>query len=90
MVKGTVHRRHSNKCAEPCSSPILQINCSTPRGGGDLFPAAAGIGARRTSELPRLWAGIVMLGILGFVFNAFPLLERRVLAWHTGARRLVT
>ncbi|MFA1545443.1 ABC transporter permease [Actinomadura chokoriensis] len=47
------------------------------------------IGAQRSFELPRMWAGIVMLGILGLLFNAvFMLLERRLLAWHTGARRL--
>ncbi|WP_207933104.1 ABC transporter permease [Actinomadura sp. GC306] len=62
----------------------------------ELFGSTAGIGseligAQRSFELPRMWAGIVMLGILGFVFNAvFMLLERRVLAWHIGARRLAT
>ncbi|WP_242614559.1 ABC transporter permease [Actinomadura roseirufa] len=47
------------------------------------------IGAQRAFELPRMWAGIVMLGILGFLFNAlFMLLERRLLRWHAGAKRL--
>ncbi|TDD82107.1 ABC transporter permease [Actinomadura darangshiensis] len=60
----------------------------------ELFGSTAGIGseligAQRSFELPRMWAGIVMLGILGFLFNAvFILLERRLLAWHTGAQRL--
>ncbi|MFS2295240.1 MAG: ABC transporter permease [Actinomadura sp.] len=60
----------------------------------ELFGSTAGIGseligAQRSFELPRMWAGIVMLGILGFLFNAvFMLLERRLLAWHIGARRL--
>jgi len=60
----------------------------------ELFGSTAGIGselidAQRTFELPRMWAGIVMLGILGLLFNAvFMLLERRLLAWHTGAQRL--
>ncbi|MCP9965683.1 ABC transporter permease [Actinomadura madurae] len=60
----------------------------------ELFGSTAGIGseligAQRSFELPRMWAGIVMLGILGFLFNAaFLLLERRLLAWHAGARRL--
>ncbi|MFB4309014.1 ABC transporter permease [Actinomadura sp. GTD37] len=60
----------------------------------ELFGSTAGIGselidAQRAFELPRMWAGIVMLGILGLLFNAvFMLLERRLLAWHTGARRL--
>ncbi|MGP4023339.1 ABC transporter permease [Actinomadura sp. 3N407] len=60
----------------------------------ELFGSTAGIGseligAQRSFELPRMWAGIVMLGILGFLFNAvFMLLERRLLAWHIGAQRL--
>lgn len=62
----------------------------------ELFGSTAGIGsellgAQRTFELPRMWAGIVMLGILGFLFNAvFLLLERRLLAWHAGAQRLAS
>lgn len=60
----------------------------------ELFGSTAGIGselidAQRGFELPRMWAAIVMLGILGLLFNAlFMLLERRLLAWHTGAQRL--
>ncbi|MBE1537552.1 ABC transporter permease [Actinomadura algeriensis] len=60
----------------------------------ELLGSTVGIGtelldAQRQFELPRMWAGIVMLGILGFLFNAvFMLLERRLLAWHTGAKRL--
>ncbi|TDC56096.1 ABC transporter permease [Actinomadura sp. KC345] len=60
----------------------------------ELFGSTAGIGseligAQRAFELPRMWAGIVMLGILGFLFNAvFMLLERRLLSWHVGAQRL--
>ena len=62
----------------------------------ELFGSTAGIGseligAQRSFELPRMWAAIVMLGILGFLFNAlFMLLERRLLSWHTGAHRLET
>ncbi|GGQ38602.1 ABC-type nitrate/sulfonate/bicarbonate transport system permease component [Actinomadura coerulea] len=60
----------------------------------ELFGSTAGIGseligAQRSFELPRMWAGIVMLGVLGLLLNtAFLLLERRLLAWHAGARRL--
>ncbi|NKZ07270.1 ABC transporter permease [Actinomadura latina] len=62
----------------------------------ELFGSTSGIGselidAQRTFELPRMWAGIVMLGILGFLFNAvFMLLERRLLSWHAGAQRLAS
>jgi ABC-type nitrate/sulfonate/bicarbonate transport system permease component len=60
----------------------------------ELIGATAGIGdqlllAQRSFELPKMWAGIVLLGILGYLFNAvFMLVEHRLLAWHTGARRL--
>lgn len=59
----------------------------------ELFGSTAGvgselIGAQRSFELPRMWAGIVTLGVLGLLFNgAFVLLERRLLGWHAGARR---
>ncbi|MFD0904899.1 ABC transporter permease [Actinomadura sediminis] len=62
----------------------------------ELLGSTVGIGtelldAQRQFELPRMWAGIVMLGILGFLFNAvFMLLERRLLSWHAGAKRLAT
>lgn len=62
----------------------------------ELMGSTVGIGtelldAQRQFELPRMWAGIVMLGILGFLFNAvFMLLERRLLSWHAGAKRLAT
>ncbi|GLZ12455.1 nitrate ABC transporter permease [Actinomadura sp. NBRC 104425] len=47
------------------------------------------IGAQRDFDLPAMWAGIVILGVLGLLFNGvFVLLERRLLAWHSGARRL--
>ncbi|HEX6472921.1 MAG TPA: ABC transporter permease [Streptosporangiaceae bacterium] len=59
----------------------------------ELVGATAGIGdhlvnAQRSFELPQMWAGIVLLGILGLLFNGvFVLVERRVLAWHRGALR---
>jgi len=46
------------------------------------------INAEHSFELPTLWAVIVVLGLLGFLFNgALLLIERHFLAWHTGARR---
>jgi ABC-type nitrate/sulfonate/bicarbonate transport system permease component len=38
-------------------------------------------------NLPQMWVGIVALGILGYLLNAaFLLVEKRILAWHRGAR----
>ncbi|MEU9020578.1 ABC transporter permease [Actinomadura sp. NPDC048394] len=60
----------------------------------EIVGSTTGIGAelldaQRAFELPTMWAGIVMLGVLGLLFNGvFMLLERRLLAWHTGAQRL--
>jgi ABC-type nitrate/sulfonate/bicarbonate transport system permease component len=60
----------------------------------ELVGSTTGIGShllttQRTFEIPKMWAGIVLLGILGYAFNEVLLLiERRLLAWHTGVRRL--
>jgi ABC-type nitrate/sulfonate/bicarbonate transport system permease component len=38
-------------------------------------------------NIPHMWVGIIVIGILGYLLNAFfMLVERRVLAWHRGAR----
>ncbi|MGH3387958.1 MAG: ABC transporter permease [Actinomadura sp.] len=60
----------------------------------ELVGSTTGIGShllttQRTFEIPNMWAGIVLLGILGYAFNeALLLVERRLLAWHTGVQRL--
>ncbi len=44
--------------------------------------------AQQTFEYTAMWAGIVLLGILGYLLNALLLaVEHRLLAWHRGARR---
>jgi ABC-type nitrate/sulfonate/bicarbonate transport system permease component len=62
----------------------------------ELLPGTTnGIGfqltdAYSTFDLPAMWAGIVLLGILGYLLNElFLVVERRVLAWHHAARDLV-
>jgi ABC-type nitrate/sulfonate/bicarbonate transport system permease component len=58
----------------------------------ELVASDNGIGyavlqAQRSFAMPQMWAGILLLGILGFLFNAaFALVERRVLRWHRGVR----
>jgi ABC-type nitrate/sulfonate/bicarbonate transport system permease component len=43
--------------------------------------------AQRTFAITEMWSGIILLGLLGYVLNLlFSLVERRVLAWHRGAR----
>ncbi|RAY11690.1 ABC transporter permease [Actinomadura craniellae] len=60
----------------------------------ELIGSTSGIGARlisaqRSFDMAEMWAGIMLLGILGCLINgAFVLVERRLLAWHGGARRL--
>ncbi|NRQ35010.1 ABC transporter permease [Nonomuraea sp. NN258] len=45
--------------------------------------------SQRRFELPEMWAGILLLGILGIVLNlGFLAVERRVLAWHRRSRHL--
>ena len=43
--------------------------------------------SQRSFAIPEMWAGILLLGLLGYALNLiFMLAERRVLAWHRGAR----
>ena len=59
----------------------------------EFVAASNGIGfgiwqAKRLFDIPGMWAGIILLGILGYGLNmALILVEHRVLAWHRGARR---
>ena len=57
----------------------------------EMVASSNGIGyfvlqSQRSFAIPEMWSGIILLGILGYAFNAvFLLVERRVLAWHRGA-----
>jgi ABC-type nitrate/sulfonate/bicarbonate transport system permease component len=45
------------------------------------------IGAQRSFELPQMWAGIMILGVLGYLLNTvFVVVEKRALRWHLGAK----
>jgi ABC-type nitrate/sulfonate/bicarbonate transport system permease component len=47
------------------------------------------VGARKSFLLPEMWSAIVLLGILGYLLNTvFLWIERRLLAWHRGARHV--
>lgn len=43
--------------------------------------------AQQSFALPRMWAGIMLLGILGYLINVLAVaVERRALPWHQGVR----
>ena len=59
----------------------------------EMVASTNGIGffvleSQRSFASPEMWSGILLLGLLGYVLNlAFAGVERRVLAWHRGARK---
>lgn len=59
----------------------------------EMVAATDGIGfgilnAQRSFRVLDMWAGILVLGVLGYILNAALLkIEGRVLAWHRGARQ---
>ncbi|WP_205315236.1 ABC transporter permease [Nonomuraea lactucae] len=59
----------------------------------ELYGSTEGIGHRMLEaqgqvDIPVMWAGIVLLGLLGVLLNvAFVAVERRLLSWHASARR---
>lgn len=61
----------------------------------EMFAATNGIGyqtlsAQRDFDLPQMWSGIILLGLLGYLTNgAFTLVERRMLAWQRGAEAML-
>ncbi|MER7164901.1 ABC transporter permease [Micromonospora sp. NPDC000207] len=56
----------------------------------ELYAATNGVGfvtlsARNSFDVPQMWAGTVLLGLLGVALSAlFLALQRRVLRWHIG------
>jgi ABC-type nitrate/sulfonate/bicarbonate transport system permease component len=60
----------------------------------ELVAARAGIGysilqAQATFSIVQMWAGILVLALIGTVLNGiFVLIERRWLRWYAGARRI--
>jgi ABC-type nitrate/sulfonate/bicarbonate transport system permease component len=59
----------------------------------ELFAASNGLGfavvqAQRSFAIPETWAGMLMLGLLGFLLAMlFRIVENRSLAWYYGLRR---
>lgn len=59
----------------------------------ELFAATNGLGfaivqAQRSFAIPEMWAGMLVLGLLGFSLSlVFRAIENRCLAWYHGLRR---
>ncbi|SJN09039.1 putative ABC transporter [Leucobacter sp. 7(1)] len=59
----------------------------------EMLGAARGIGAltllaQKSFDVRGMWAGILLLGILGFLANlCFTLVRRRALAWYLGSQK---
>lgn len=60
----------------------------------ELVGSSNGIGfqmiqAQRNFSLPEMWAGIVLLGILGYLLNMLLLaVQNKVIGWHAGSKSL--
>ncbi len=58
----------------------------------EMFAAQDGLGAaviyfQRSFEIPEMWSGVLMLGLLGFALSLlFRAFERRLLGWYHGQR----
>ncbi|MDV6011886.1 ABC transporter permease [Haloechinothrix sp. LS1_15] len=58
----------------------------------EMLASTEGIGyltilAQQTFAITDMWSGMLLLGLLGYLFNRlFTLAERRILHWHVGMR----
>ena len=58
----------------------------------EMVASTNGIGyfvlqSQRSFDIPEMWSGILLIGIIGYALNVvFVLIERRVLRWHRGSR----
>lgn len=58
----------------------------------EMVAATNGLGysilfAQRTFRMTDMWAGIILLGAIGYLLNlALSLVENRVLAWHRNSK----
>lgn len=83
----------------PAASPQIVAGIRTALSIGitvivfsEMVGSSGGIGyqilqTQRSYQIPQMWAGILLLGILGYLLNlAFRLFERVILRWHRGMR----
>lgn len=65
---------------------VISEMVGRPDGIGNVI-----LGAQRTYRMADMWAGILLLGMLGYVLNALlALVESRVTRWHRGSREGVS
>lgn len=98
QIKGWARLRHF---IIPAASPQIVVGM---RNGlsiaivlmviSEMFAAQDGLGSaiiyfQRSFEIPEMWSGVLMLGLLGFALSLlFRLFERIVLRWYHGLRGL--
>jgi ABC-type nitrate/sulfonate/bicarbonate transport system permease component len=96
----TPRRRQLTAIVLPAASPGIFTGARIALSAGlilmvvsEMVAATNGIGfevieAQRTFAVTDMWAGIVLLSVLGLVLNtALQALEHRTLAWHRGLRQ---
>ncbi|MEU6721856.1 ABC transporter permease [Nonomuraea sp. NPDC046802] len=70
------------------SLALILMVISELKGSTDGFGYLLSL-ANNRADMAAIWAGVLVLGVLGFVFNTlFLMVERRVLAWHRDAFRI--
>jgi ABC-type nitrate/sulfonate/bicarbonate transport system permease component len=83
----------------PAAAPQIFAGCRVAIAFGlaatviaNMVASGSGLGffivdAQTSFRLPDMWAGLIMIGLLGYLANtAFVLVEHRLLAWHRGWR----
>lgn len=84
----------------PAATPQIMVGIRTSVSigvvvmvGSELFGASEGIGyfvlqAQRTYAIADMWAGLVLLGLIGYALNLLMAgVERVTLSWHRGQRQ---
>jgi sulfonate transport system permease protein len=98
-VYGLTRRQRIFKVILPAASPQIFVGARVALAIAmilmvisEMVASTNGLGyfvllSQQTFAIPEMWAGIILLGIIGYLTNfLFVLTERRLLAWHAGWR----
>lgn len=98
-VYGLTRRQRITNVILPSASPQIFVGARLALSIGlilmvvsEMVASTSGLGyfvllSQQTFSIPNMWAGIILLGIIGYLTNlVFLVVERRVLAWHAGWR----